>query len=153
MKKLARQVDQEVSLTYLLLRDGAIYFVMVLLLEVFATIGQYVSVFAGVPGFTFALETVVLSRFILNLRRAALRLTIENGPGRGSTSSSASDPLVSISELQFNSRILGSLGGSLAFGSSDDDKTGSADESLDVEEDEEITMDAITQEERCISVS
>ncbi|KAH9932619.1 uncharacterized protein B0H18DRAFT_1115847 [Fomitopsis serialis] len=159
MKKLAREVNQEVSLTYLLLRDGTIYFVMVLFLEVFAAIGQYVTVFAGVSGFTFALVTVVLSRFILNLRRAALRLTVEKHPGRGTNSTSASGPLSSISELQFNSRILGSLGGSLAFGSSDDDdKTGSADESLDVEveeadEAEELTVDAITQEERCISVS
>ena len=65
------------------------------------------------------LETIVLSRFLLNLRRAALRLTISPGPWNN-TFSDTTDTVASLSELQFNSQVIGSLGGSLAFGPSDD---------------------------------
>ncbi|TFY64156.1 hypothetical protein EVJ58_g2801 [Rhodofomes roseus] len=141
MKRLARQINQEVSLTYLMLRDGTIYFVMLFVLEIFSTIGQYVTVLAGVPGFTFALETVVLSRFLLDLRRTALRLSVAAGPRAGESSTSASGSLIDLSELRFNSRILGSLGGSLALGSSDEESNGmlgSLDGSTDVDDPDQI---------------
>ncbi|KZT63118.1 hypothetical protein DAEQUDRAFT_770902 [Daedalea quercina L-15889] len=143
LKKLARETDQGVSLTHLILRDGTIYFIVLLLLEVISAIGQYVAALAGVPAFTFALETVVLSRFLLDLRQAALRLTINPGPGRiRNTSSSSSGSIASLTEIQFNSHILGSLGGSLAFGFSNDGYPESTDESTETERSEDV-MDIV----------
>ena len=64
-------------------------------------------------------STIVLSRFLLDLRRTALRLTVNHSTRNNSfseTLNTASSP----SELRFNSHVLGDLGGSLSFGSNDD---------------------------------
>ena len=69
---------------------------------------------------TSRLETIVLSRFLFNLRRTAVRLTI-NHRTKNNTLSEVSNTASSPSELRFNSHVLEDLGGSLSFHSDDDD--------------------------------
>ncbi|TFY64157.1 hypothetical protein EVJ58_g2802 [Rhodofomes roseus] len=147
LKKLARENNQEVSLTYLLLRDGTVYFGLMFLLEIFASVGQYVTALAGAPGFVFALEAILLSRFILNLRRVALQLMIPHGRQLGAASFSAFSSRLSFSELQFDSRVLGTLGGSLALGSSYDGETGIVNDVL-AEGDPEYQEELAAHDER-----
>ncbi|KAH9829096.1 uncharacterized protein C8Q71DRAFT_791721 [Rhodofomes roseus] len=147
LKKLARENNQEVSLTYLLLRDGTVYFGLMFFLEIFASVGQYVTALAGAPGFVFALEAILLSRFILNLRRVALQLMIPHGRQLGAASFSAFSSRLSFSELQFDSRVLGTLGGSLALGSSYDGETGIGNDVL-AEGDPEYLEEMAAHDER-----
>ena len=63
---------------------------------------------------TSRLETIVLSRFLLDLRCTAVRLTI-NHRTRNDTLLEGSNTTSSPSELRFNSHVLGGLGGSLSF--------------------------------------
>ncbi|TFY64160.1 hypothetical protein EVJ58_g2806 [Rhodofomes roseus] len=148
LKKLARENNQEVSLTDLLLRDGTVYFGLMFLLEIFASIGQYVTALEGAPAFVFALEAILLSRFILNLRRVALQLVISNGRQLGAASFSAFSSRLSVSELQFDSRVLGTLGGSLALGSSYDGETGIIVDDVLAEGDPEYLEEMAAHDER-----
>lgn len=68
---------------------------------------------------TYRFQTIALSRFLLDLRRTALRLTLNHRTSNNmlsETSNAASSP----SELHFGSHVLGDLGGSVSFGSDDD---------------------------------
>ena len=68
---------------------------------------------------TFRLQTIALSRFLLDLRCTAVRLTINHRTKTG-TLSEGSNTTSSPSELRFNSHVLGGLDGSLSFGPDND---------------------------------
>ncbi|KAJ3556423.1 hypothetical protein NM688_g2035 [Phlebia brevispora] len=71
--KTASRVDVHVPLSYLILRDGTIYFMILLALNVLQILVVGVSVFEKlepVNSFIVTLTPILISRFILNLRDA-----------------------------------------------------------------------------------
>ena len=88
---------------------------------------------------TSRLETIVLSRFLLNLRRTAIRLTI-NHRTRNNTLSEVSNTTSSLSELRFNSHVLEDLGGSLSFHSDDDIEVAEVPEGILEQTDSDIVV-------------
>ncbi|KAH9929222.1 uncharacterized protein B0H18DRAFT_998295 [Fomitopsis serialis] len=105
VRKLARGVDIDISMTRLLLRDGTLYFLALLLMN-FLVLALNVSPisFAGsnVAMLSDVATTILLSRLFLNLREAAL------APSMTSSTSHVSD-------LHF-SQVLGPLGNSIDDG-------------------------------------
>ena len=89
--------------------------------------------------------TVVLSRFLLDLRRAAFRPTISSGL-RADSFSRTSDIVASQSELHFNSNVLGALGGSLSLDSGDDDEVPESSDEVS----EQIDADMVAPESSSI---
>ena len=69
--------------------------------------------------YTSRLSTIVLSRFLLNLRRTALRPTINHSTCNNLFSQSLHSASLP-SELCFNPHVLGDFGGSLSFDSDED---------------------------------
>ncbi|KAH9840195.1 uncharacterized protein C8Q71DRAFT_746245 [Rhodofomes roseus] len=108
IKKLARQMNVNVSLTSLLLRDGTIYFCTLLVANVVVLTSYIQNVSfsddSEVAVLVLVLTTILLSRLFLNLREAAL----------GSETASLSQD-TRMSDARF-SRVLGPLGNSLDDG-------------------------------------
>ncbi|KAH9925815.1 uncharacterized protein B0H18DRAFT_1119304 [Fomitopsis serialis] len=69
--KTSRIGTNRVSLGLLLLRDGTLYFVMLLLLNIAQIIAvlDFGQNFDPIPDFIFPITIIIISRFILNLRR------------------------------------------------------------------------------------
>lgn len=69
--KSSRIGTNRVSLGLLLLRDGTLYFVMLLLLNIAQIIAvlDFGQNFDPIPDFIFPITIIIISRFILNLRR------------------------------------------------------------------------------------
>ncbi|KZT63904.1 hypothetical protein DAEQUDRAFT_741633 [Daedalea quercina L-15889] len=75
IKKLADAADIRTSMSALLLKDGSIYFGSVLLLNAASSALTHTastSGFSGMPAFITTFTTVLFTRFLLNLREAAL---------------------------------------------------------------------------------
>ena len=69
--------------------------------------------------YTSRLSTIALSRFLLDLRRTALRLTLDHRTS-GHSFSENSNVDSTRSELRFNPHVLDDLGGPLSFDSDDE---------------------------------
>ncbi|KAH9907695.1 uncharacterized protein B0H18DRAFT_1076939 [Fomitopsis serialis] len=108
-KKLARQMNINISLTSLLLRDGTIYFCTLLVANIIVLTSYIQSISfsddSEVAVLVLVLTTILLSRLFLNLREVAL----------GSETMSLETQDTERSDLRF-SRYIGPLGNSLDDG-------------------------------------
>ncbi|GBE88878.1 hypothetical protein SCP_1402860 [Sparassis crispa] len=69
IKREADRVNMEASLSTLLLRDGTIYFVLLVLLNIAHMTCYLLSVWLDVSFFVNSFSAVIISRFLLNLRQ------------------------------------------------------------------------------------
>jgi len=95
------------TLTYLIQRDGTIYFVTLLILNVINLVAVKFQAFGSLPAITEVLNSILISRFILNLRGVYLYGTDSKA------SSNSSLKLSDISTLQFADDMAGNLGAPL----------------------------------------
>ncbi|KZT68566.1 hypothetical protein DAEQUDRAFT_727680 [Daedalea quercina L-15889] len=116
--KLARYVDVSVPLSVVILRDGSMYFSVLLLLNVAAAALWTTEAYQDISVFFHTSSTIILSHFFLNLRDASSVVVSLSLP-----SSSGQSP----------SRMFGSLGGSLRLSANDEVGTEN-DDSLDESE-------------------
>jgi len=72
MTRLARRENIEASLSALILRDGAIYFVLLLIMNSFGLATYVLEYFNGIAFLITASSTIILSHLLLNLRKASL---------------------------------------------------------------------------------
>ncbi|KAH9929396.1 uncharacterized protein B0H18DRAFT_1117435 [Fomitopsis serialis] len=105
---MALAVHQKATLTTLLLRDGTIYFSVLLALNVAGAVLYTTDIFRDFSLIFHTISTILLSRFFLNLRDAVL------------VPSMPSHPSQICSDLEF-SGVLGNIGGSLAFNEAETD--------------------------------
>lgn len=113
------------GISYLLLRDGTTYFVTLLLLNILSLLSIRVQAFNNMPTLIDTLTSILISRFILDLRD-------NSRPGEDSSEWNAH--LSEISDVQFavpsrsqrTSRFIGNLGASIGL---DDDIDDSVDNS------------------------
>ncbi|KAH9842977.1 uncharacterized protein C8Q71DRAFT_229820 [Rhodofomes roseus] len=100
--KLAKSQQISTSLTTLLLRDGTLYFITILALVIVDIILSATAypIGASLVPIMMSLQTVLLSRFYLNLNRA--NFSPSDGPPSGDASEA--------SDLRFT-RVVGSLAG------------------------------------------
>ncbi|KAH9916634.1 uncharacterized protein B0H18DRAFT_1037827 [Fomitopsis serialis] len=111
LKKLARGFAVQPPIISLLLRDGTTYFCVLLAVNIVTAVLSALNPVLEIADFCFVLNTILLSRFFLNLRGVSIL------PEAGSTSSTISDAHFADS--------LCTLGGSLA------EHRGSAEDVLD----------------------
>ncbi|OCH92593.1 hypothetical protein OBBRIDRAFT_886094 [Obba rivulosa] len=72
LKRLADQNNVETPLVTMLLRDGTLYFLALLVLNVLSIVGWATNVFVfSVQDFTTPLSSVIISHFLMNLRQAS----------------------------------------------------------------------------------
>lgn len=95
----------------LLLRDGTFYFIVLLVINVLHLTLSLTNVFSDVTYFSTAMSSVIVSRFLLNLRQVHME---DNYPDEqpsfvGSTSR--------ISDVRFASTVVGNLGAPLDYSS------------------------------------
>ncbi|RPD57257.1 hypothetical protein L227DRAFT_655663 [Lentinus tigrinus ALCF2SS1-6] len=101
------------SLSLILLRDGTIYFLIILIMNVLHlmfSVGDFFSKYASISDVSLLLEpteSVLISRFLMNLQETNLRLT----SGASVNSSPFTDAAVT-STIRFD-RVVGSLGNSV----------------------------------------
>lgn len=69
--KSARLLNNSVTYATLLLRDGTLYFLILLVLNVVAITTNILSLSLSTPYFVYGFQSVVISRFLLNLRQAS----------------------------------------------------------------------------------
>ncbi|KAH9916650.1 uncharacterized protein B0H18DRAFT_1215027, partial [Fomitopsis serialis] len=100
LKKLARGLAIKPSIASLLLRDGTTYFCVLLTVNIVTAVLSAINPILEIAHFCFVFNTILLSRFFLNLRE------VSSPPELSSISSTFSD-------LHFTD-ALHALGGSLA---------------------------------------
>jgi len=91
------------TLTTLLLRDGTVYFAVLLTLNLLQTILWATQVFLNVSIIAEIITSILISRFFLNLRAEHY----------ASTGTATDRDSMSMSDLTFQSRILGNIGATL----------------------------------------
>ncbi|TFY67957.1 hypothetical protein EVJ58_g1300 [Rhodofomes roseus] len=113
-KRCKDSAKVKLPLTTLLLRDGTAYFSILLVLNIINIIMWTTNIYQNVTEFPTTLTTVLLSRFILNLRQRALApQSIVSSPSQ-------------LSDIRF-STLIQSFSDSLAHGSDEPDKEGSGE--------------------------
>ncbi|EPS95404.1 hypothetical protein FOMPIDRAFT_117293 [Fomitopsis schrenkii] len=112
VSKLANGLHMKSSITSLLLRDGTTYFCVLLALNIIDTVLWATRLTLEIDNFCFVVTTILLSRFFFNLREVALVPELSSSPS-------------DLSDLHF-SRVLGTLGGTLADAEPGDDGAWSA---------------------------
>lgn len=115
IKREADEVNVKTSIVTLLLRDGTIYFGVLLILNVLHLVLSLTNVFLDVTYFVTSLSSIIISRFLLNLRQIGLSGHDENQ--RPSFVHSVV-PNSHISDIRFRSTIMGNIGASLSHGMS-----------------------------------
>ncbi|KAH9841408.1 uncharacterized protein C8Q71DRAFT_328133 [Rhodofomes roseus] len=113
--KIGRSTDLKVSLTSLLLRDGSVYFGVLLILNILNATLWLTHVYNNITVFSNVFSIILLSHFFLNLRTAALN-----------PNDSTTEQTSHMSDIRFTS-ALGNFGSAVA-GSSTDDGTERGDE-------------------------
>ncbi|KAI0729078.1 hypothetical protein C8Q72DRAFT_831252 [Fomitopsis betulina] len=108
LNKEARAISLKTPMVTLLLRDGTIYFTLLLVLNVLHLALEITDVFWDITYFVTGFSSIIVSRFLLNLRQVG---AAESGAGADSGVGSrpsfvASHP----SRLVFASVVLGNLG-------------------------------------------
>ncbi|OCH87019.1 hypothetical protein OBBRIDRAFT_837711 [Obba rivulosa] len=111
------------SLATLLLRDGTIYFLIFLFLNVIQMILFLTGVFNYVTIFITPLSSILVSRFIMNLRQIHLTRETMGGPRPSfvrtvTMNGTASEPRSHLTSLRFASAIVGNMGAPLSHGAS-----------------------------------
>ncbi|KAK7676395.1 hypothetical protein QCA50_020658 [Cerrena zonata] len=117
-KRLASQLNMKTVVTTLLIRDGTIYFCVLLLLHtVFFITLQFDLLLNPLPLFIDVLTTILISRFMLNLRSVFVSASPTNG------AISTTVRITTFSDPEFASRldIVGNLGAPLNHGTPIDD--------------------------------
>lgn len=94
------------NLVALIQRDGTLYFVTILILNVLNLVAIKFQAFGSLPAITEVLTSILISRFILNLRGIFL------SPG-GSNATTSTLRMSQMSSLHFASGIAGNLGAPL----------------------------------------
>ncbi|KAH9834552.1 uncharacterized protein C8Q71DRAFT_769577 [Rhodofomes roseus] len=117
-------VDRDAPLTWLLLRDGTMYFSVLLALNIVTSVLWVTDVLPNATLFFHTLSTILLSHFFMNLREAASPL-----------------PSYPSSDLYFGRSVLGNIGNTLSY-KPEDEVTGHSDD-----EDEEIETEQRTFED------
>ncbi|KZT70197.1 hypothetical protein DAEQUDRAFT_725830 [Daedalea quercina L-15889] len=129
-RKAARD-SMRVPVSAMLLRDGTMYFGIIVSLFIINAVLELTVTEISLTGLTFALQAVCVSRLYLNLRHAA-RI-----PDIAHTGSSCTH------EVSYFSRVVGSLDGTLVFasdGTADEDADSSFDSTLNVVESFEMRL-------------
>ncbi|KAL6302930.1 hypothetical protein BKA93DRAFT_827022 [Sparassis latifolia] len=113
-------------LASLLLRDGTLYFGLLVVLNAADLTCCFVATEIDIPYFTIALSNIIISRFLLNLRK----VNHDNEYGMNGTRPSF---VVSCrSEIRFAPSFVGSMGASLNFGPFDDTEPAADEENAGV---------------------
>ncbi|KAI0937584.1 hypothetical protein AcV7_003580 [Taiwanofungus camphoratus] len=105
IKQLISQTSMKISVTMLLLRDGTIYFSVLLALNITYIIIYFLNVYISIGLFFDVFTSILISHLFLNLRQVHL------------VQGHLSSELSQTSDLQFASRIVGNLGAPLNHGS------------------------------------
>ncbi|KAI0754201.1 hypothetical protein C8Q80DRAFT_1137519 [Daedaleopsis nitida] len=117
IKRESRRLGLNTPYATLLLRDGTLYFLIILLVQLLGivsiTVGSNFSLFIVWPYFDQVFTVVFVSRFMLNLRGVYL-----SGGANYVTSSAAHsfrdrDPAATLSDIHFSASIIGNLGAPL----------------------------------------
>lgn len=111
IKQEAVEANMKTTTVTLLLRDGTFYFIVLLVINVLHLTLSLTNVFSDVTYFSTAMSSVIVSRFLLNLRQVHME---DNYPDEqpsfvGSTSR--------ISDVRFASTVVGNLGAPLDYSS------------------------------------
>ncbi|KAH9947315.1 hypothetical protein B0H21DRAFT_348005 [Amylocystis lapponica] len=109
IKKHADRIDVKAPLVTLLLRDGTLYFLLLLLLNILHMALYLANIFVDMIYFIGPISSVIMSRFLLNLRQVYLTDNIDET--RTSTRSNVSD-------MRFAASFVGNLGAPLSYGES-----------------------------------
>ncbi|KAI0696084.1 hypothetical protein BC835DRAFT_1414477 [Cytidiella melzeri] len=105
IRQVFSQLQIKSSIGALLLRDGALYFVVLLLLNIVNLIAVAFQIFGAVPGITAVITSIFVSRFFINLRDVYMSAT-----GSGDTSDAN---LSRMSSVRFGAALVGNLGAPL----------------------------------------
>ncbi|EMD31627.1 hypothetical protein CERSUDRAFT_100293 [Gelatoporia subvermispora B] len=120
MVRMARGLNVKAPLMTLILRDGTLYFVGLLSINVLSLVGWATNVFTDAGVFSTPLCSIIITHFLLNLRQLAHGST--DGISRPHSGREGTpDPVDSqTSSLQFG-LFVGNMGESLVHGSENDD--------------------------------
>ncbi|KAH9948733.1 hypothetical protein B0H21DRAFT_820668 [Amylocystis lapponica] len=110
IKKDADRVNMKASLVTLLLRDGTLYFVLLLILNILHMTLYLTNVFFDMIYFVGPISSIIISRFLLNLRQ--VYQTDDSDDARPSFVRS------NVSDICFAAAIVGNLGAPLSYGES-----------------------------------
>ncbi|GBE84072.1 hypothetical protein SCP_0600500 [Sparassis crispa] len=109
IKRYANSAHVEAPLATLLLRDGTLYFMLLLMLNLSLMLSNYYGVYEYLPYFIDLFMCIIVSRFLLNLR--------ETDNVQNHVASNPSFVCTHARSLQLASRIVGNMGASLSHGS------------------------------------
>ncbi|KAH9829099.1 uncharacterized protein C8Q71DRAFT_791736 [Rhodofomes roseus] len=134
-----RQVNIKTSLNSLLLRDGAIYFIWILIVNCIVMITNLAPIDQRVPEpVTIPISTILLSRMLLNLREAGLRTNVHGAPVSSDTLGASQS--ATISDLDFSPR------GVDAFGASWNDDEGVGMDEGEIVDNDELELEMMGSE-------
>ncbi|EMD31618.1 hypothetical protein CERSUDRAFT_119661 [Gelatoporia subvermispora B] len=119
--RMVREHNVKTPLMTLLLRDGTLYFIGLLSINLLNIVGRTTNVFVYAGGFSTQLSAIIITHFLLNLRQLA-----HGSPDDTSRQSSVRDGQPDAvrsrtSSLRFGS-FVGNMGESLVHGSEDNDR-------------------------------
>ncbi|KZT71027.1 hypothetical protein DAEQUDRAFT_810281 [Daedalea quercina L-15889] len=127
IRRNASALDVKTPIAVLLLRDGTIYFGVLLVINILSLALWVTNVLEAASTFSSALNTILFSRLFLNLREAAI------APGSTASTTSKSP------NEHFTSLVFGNIGGSLAHGMDAHAESGTVQSMQDDEEALQIT--------------
>jgi len=108
MKKEAARAAVKSPVVAILLRDGTIYFLVLLILQLAQIVGRTTNDFAFAYTFLFPVQSMIISHFLLNLRQAAQAPVLRELDGQRSSftySQGLAGPASHVSSLRFASFV------------------------------------------------
>lgn len=111
IKQEAVEANMKTTTVTLLLRDGTFYFIVLLVINVLHLTLSLTNVFSDVTYFSTAMSSVIVSRFLLNLRQVHME---DNYPDEQPSFVSS---ISRISDVRFASTVVGNLGAPLNYSS------------------------------------
>ncbi|EMD31610.1 hypothetical protein CERSUDRAFT_119654 [Gelatoporia subvermispora B] len=118
---MAREHDVKTPFATLLLRDGTLYFIGLLSINLLNIVGKTTNVYIYADGFSIPLSSIIITRFFLNLRQLA-HGSPDDTPRPSFVLERVPDPVhCQPYSLRFAS-FVGNMDESLMDGSEDDDR-------------------------------
>ncbi|OCH88020.1 hypothetical protein OBBRIDRAFT_115613 [Obba rivulosa] len=115
IKRDADKANVKASLVTFLLRDGTFYFIILLALNTMHMAFYLTNTFVNISWFIVPISSILISRFLLNLRQ--VYLPARNESGRPSFVRSVHNSESHMSDVRFASTFIGNMGAPLDYGS------------------------------------
>ncbi|EMD36546.1 hypothetical protein CERSUDRAFT_95835 [Gelatoporia subvermispora B] len=115
IKRDADKANVKASLATLLLRDGTVYFIILLALNAMHMASYLTNTFVNISWFLVPISSILISRFLLNLRQVYHPMNIDTA--RPSFVRSLYQSQSQMSDLRFASTFIGNMGAPLDYNS------------------------------------